>query len=101
VLFDGTCGFCKTWIARWRERTGDAVDYAPSQTEGARFPEIPDEVVLDTVLSGFRGGFLPFPAAVWQVRFVDECAGLQSMAGAFAAHQAMGDAMQFGVDGFD
>ena len=41
VLYDGTCGFCKTWIARWRERTGDAVDYAPSQTEGPRFPEIP------------------------------------------------------------
>ena len=49
VLFDGTCGFCKTWIARWRERTGDAVDYAPSQTEGARFPEIPDEAYARSV----------------------------------------------------
>jgi lipase maturation factor 1 len=43
VLYDGTCGFCKTWIARWRERTGDAVDYEPSQGAGARFPEIPPE----------------------------------------------------------
>jgi predicted DCC family thiol-disulfide oxidoreductase YuxK len=43
VLYDGTCGFCKTWIARWRERTGPAVDYEPSQAEGARFPEIAPE----------------------------------------------------------
>ncbi len=49
VLYDGTCGFCKTWIARWRERTGEAVDYAPSQAEGARFPEIPPEAFPEAV----------------------------------------------------
>ncbi|HEY1251279.1 MAG TPA: lipase maturation factor family protein [Thermoanaerobaculia bacterium] len=61
LLYDGTCGFCKTWIARWRERTGDAVDDEPSQSAGARFPEIPAaefaravQLVLPdgTVLSG-------------------------------------------------
>src|SRR4029450_8155660 len=42
-LYDGECGFCKTWIARWRVRTGNAVDYEPSQAAGSRFPEIPRE----------------------------------------------------------
>ncbi len=40
VLFDGDCGFCRVWIARWRELTGDRVDYAPSQGLASRFPEI-------------------------------------------------------------
>jgi lipase maturation factor 1 len=41
LLFDGTCGFCRSWLARWRHATGDRVEYAPSQEEAARFPEIP------------------------------------------------------------
>lgn len=41
VIFDGDCGFCRTWIARWRQRTGDGVDYEPAQVVGSRFPEIP------------------------------------------------------------
>ena len=43
AIFDGDCGFCRLWIARWKERTGPKVDYAPSQEVGARFPEIPPE----------------------------------------------------------
>ena len=43
VIYDGECGFCKTWIARWQVRTGDAVDYEPSQAAGSRFPEIAPE----------------------------------------------------------
>src|SRR5690348_13688945 len=43
VLFDGRCGFCKRWIARWRQESGDAVEYLPSSdpSVAARFPEIP------------------------------------------------------------
>ncbi len=41
VLFDGDCDFCRAWIARWRQSTGDLVDYAPSQELGPRYPEIP------------------------------------------------------------
>jgi predicted DCC family thiol-disulfide oxidoreductase YuxK len=43
-IFDGDCGFCRAWIARWRAETGDRVDYAPSQEVAARFPEVPAEV---------------------------------------------------------
>jgi predicted DCC family thiol-disulfide oxidoreductase YuxK len=43
AIFDGDCGFCRLWIARWKARTGPEVDYAPSQEVAPRFPEIPKE----------------------------------------------------------
>ena len=43
AVFDGDCGFCRQWVARWKARTGPRVDYAPSQEVAARFPEIPLE----------------------------------------------------------
>ncbi len=41
LVFDGDCGFCKLWVARWEEETGGAVDYQSLQEAAARFPEIP------------------------------------------------------------
>ena len=43
LVYDGDCGFCKLWIARWREETGDAVEYQPLQEAAGRFPEVPRE----------------------------------------------------------
>jgi predicted DCC family thiol-disulfide oxidoreductase YuxK len=45
MVFDGDCKFCGLWIRRWRQITGDAVDYLPSQDPqiAVRFPEIPLE----------------------------------------------------------
>lgn len=45
MVYDGDCNFCKLWIARWRQLTGEAVDYLPSQDRQitARFPEIPPD----------------------------------------------------------
>ena len=43
-IFDGGCGFCRRWIARWKLLTGDRVEFAPAQEVAARFPEIPGEV---------------------------------------------------------
>ena len=31
IIWDGDCHFCRRWIERWSEITGDAVDYATSQ----------------------------------------------------------------------
>jgi predicted DCC family thiol-disulfide oxidoreductase YuxK len=42
-VFDGDCGFCRMWVARWRAMSGGAVDYAPSQEVAERFPQIPRE----------------------------------------------------------
>lgn len=41
LVFDGDCGFCRTWVARWRGTVGSKVDYEQFQTAGARFPTIP------------------------------------------------------------
>jgi predicted DCC family thiol-disulfide oxidoreductase YuxK len=43
LVYDGDCGFCKLWVARWREETGNAVSYQPLQEAAARFPELPRE----------------------------------------------------------
>jgi predicted DCC family thiol-disulfide oxidoreductase YuxK len=43
LLFDGACGFCRAWIARWRSWTGAAVDYEPYQNRGAAYFELSDD----------------------------------------------------------
>ncbi len=40
MLFDGHCHFCRRWIERWRDITGERVDYVASQEAGGQFPEI-------------------------------------------------------------
>src|SRR5882672_983110 len=49
LVFDGDCGFCRVWIRRFQERTGDRVEYAPSQEVAARFPKIPAEAFARSV----------------------------------------------------
>jgi len=41
LIYDGDCRFCGKWIRRWKEATGDRVDYARSQDVAAEFPGIP------------------------------------------------------------
>ena len=45
MVFDGDCNFCSHWVRRWRQMTGDTVDYLPAQNHriAAQFPEIPRE----------------------------------------------------------
>ena len=45
VVFDGDCHFCTLWIKRWKQISGDKVDYAPFQSAEVAecFPEIPRE----------------------------------------------------------
>lgn len=49
LIYDGECGFCREWIARWRAITGDRVDYAPFQEAAGQFPEIPQERFAEAV----------------------------------------------------
>src|SRR6478735_9366460 len=41
LIFDGDCGFCRRWIARWRQLTADRVEYLASEAPetAQRFPE--------------------------------------------------------------
>jgi predicted DCC family thiol-disulfide oxidoreductase YuxK len=41
LIYDGDCNFCCRWIERWRETTGDRVEYRPSQDCAAEHPDIP------------------------------------------------------------
>lgn len=41
MVFDGDCGLCRRWIARWRFLTGNRLDYRPYQEVASQFPEIP------------------------------------------------------------
>lgn len=43
LVWDGECHFCGLWIRRWRQLTGDGVEYLPSQDPriAGQFPEIP------------------------------------------------------------
>jgi lipase maturation factor 1 len=43
LVWDGECHFCRRWIERWREITGDKVEYDTSQNVADRFPEITRE----------------------------------------------------------
>jgi lipase maturation factor 1 len=49
VVFDGDCGFCRYWLARWRRVVGDRFDAEPYQTAAARFPALPRDRFRDAV----------------------------------------------------
>jgi predicted DCC family thiol-disulfide oxidoreductase YuxK len=40
LIFDGDCHFCRRWIARWRQLTGERIEYAPYQEVAVLFPDI-------------------------------------------------------------
>ncbi len=45
MIFDGDCNFCRRWISRWHQSTGDRVEYIPFQhpSVAERFPELTRE----------------------------------------------------------
>ena len=49
IVYDGDCGFCRYWIARWQSTTGDRVEYAPYQQAADSFPQIPREHFKEAV----------------------------------------------------
>jgi predicted DCC family thiol-disulfide oxidoreductase YuxK len=47
LLYDGDCGFCRAWIARWSRATGGRVEFAPYQDGATRYPPHPDIPAAD------------------------------------------------------
>jgi predicted DCC family thiol-disulfide oxidoreductase YuxK len=68
IIWDGACHFCRRWIERWKEITGDEVDYAASQNVGDKFSEIQREqfersvILIEPDGSVFRGAEAAFRA---------------------------------------
>ena len=56
LLFDGDCGFCRRWIARWKAITGPHVEYAPFQDVESRYPQITREQFESGVQLVLPGG---------------------------------------------
>ena len=50
LIYDGDCNFCCRWVSRWRHVTRDRVEYAVSRDVAHRFPEIPEEKFLASVI---------------------------------------------------
>ena len=85
MVFDGDCRFCGLWIRRWRQLTGDAVDYLPSQDPqiAIRFSEIPQAAFQTsvqliepegTVFTGAEAVFRSLatnPKIEWPLRFYE------------------------------
>jgi lipase maturation factor 1 len=72
LVYDGDCGFCRRWVARWRRSTQGRVDFAPFQEAAERFPEIPPQAFAravqyietdGTVTPGAAGVFKALAAA--------------------------------------
>ena len=49
LLWDGACGFCRMSVERVAYQVGDRVAPAPYQEAGARFPDIPEELMARSV----------------------------------------------------
>ena len=45
LVFDGDCSFCRRWIRRWQQSTGDRIEYLPFQETriADQFPELTRE----------------------------------------------------------
>lgn len=41
IVWDGTCGFCKFWVTRWKDKTGSSVDYTPYQDVAEHYKDVP------------------------------------------------------------
>jgi len=74
LIYDGECRFCCRWVEWWKARTGDRVEYEPSQTAGGRFPQIGAEKFAQavqwvgtdgTVCSGAEAVFSALATATW------------------------------------
>jgi predicted DCC family thiol-disulfide oxidoreductase YuxK len=77
LVFDGDCNFCRRWISRWQQATGDRVEYVPFQhpSVAERFPELPREQceqavqLIDTdgqIYSGAEAVFRAQAIAPWK-----------------------------------
>src|SRR5271156_526127 len=49
LIYDGKCGFCRTWVDYCRQLTGSGLDYAASQDVAAEYPQIPPEAFHQAV----------------------------------------------------
>jgi predicted DCC family thiol-disulfide oxidoreductase YuxK len=71
MVFDGNCGFCRAWVARWQAAAQGRVDFEPSTSALLRFPELAAAAPNDAVLLvGTDGSVTRGAAAVLLARHI-------------------------------
>ena len=92
LIYDGDCHFCRRWIARWKDATGERIAYCEYQKVEERFPESPRAdfeqavqlIELDgRVLSGADAVFRIFdfgPDGGWLPRLLRRLPGFMPLA---------------------
>ncbi len=88
LIYDGDCGFCRLWIARWSSLTREQVDYRPSQEAAENYPQISPEQFESSVYfvnpdgsfcSGAKAVFQALgyaPGGKWSLRAYEKIAGV-------------------------
>lgn len=61
LIYDGDCGFCKYWIERWKQSTGEKIEYKPYQKVEGKY-DISEEQFQKSVWLVMSDG-LKFAAA--------------------------------------
>ncbi len=49
LVFDGDCGFCRSWIHRWQSYLGDTVETLPIHEAVKQFPELKREKLMEAI----------------------------------------------------
>ena len=62
LIYDGDCGFCRYWVERWKHVTRGRVDYEPSETAAPRFPAIPSQRFVESVVYVGSDGSVSYAA---------------------------------------
>ena len=50
LVYDAKCGFCRRWVARWQDRTGDRIEYAPNAAAAQLYPQLTPALLARTVV---------------------------------------------------
>jgi predicted DCC family thiol-disulfide oxidoreductase YuxK len=49
MVYDGECAFCTRWAKRWQLQIGDGIDFEPSSSAAARFPDVPRDQLDEAI----------------------------------------------------
>ncbi|MBT5632503.1 MAG: DUF393 domain-containing protein [Nitrospina sp.] len=67
LIYDGDCGFCRLWVARWSPLTEAKVDYHTSQDVGNNYPQIsPEDFQTSVYFVDSEGSFYSGAQAVFK-----------------------------------
>ncbi len=58
MLYDGDCGFCKHWVEKWHQATGEQVAYEPYQKVLTDYPRLNEAQCRESIQLVMPGGII-------------------------------------------